>query len=394
MSSANLVKLSFIEETTYGETPAVGNFQSARFTSESISGTPETTESQQIRTDRLSSGQVAVGTTVGGSLNFELAKETALEEFMESAMFNVFTTTAAVSADLTIDATASTITRTDTDFAGLAVGDFVNLTGFTNAVNNVIVFVAEVVSNTVIRYVGRSTMVDEAATGGTYQKLDTMGIGTTKKSFSIEKQFTDLTDKAIIYKGCIANTMNISAAYGEIVTGSFELNANYQLPVDNSADFITDGRTVGAQATSQSLNGSIDLPYIAANVNGTLDGVPFCIQSLEISLNNNNQPLTCIGYEAPINFDPGTAQVEVNLSSYLSDENWQLLTSKKTQESFALSFILENEDGAYCFYLPAVQVSFDDPSSGGANQLISIDMTGMAKVGANGESSLYVSRSV
>jgi len=55
MSSANLVRLTAIEETVYGETPVAGNFKTARFTSEALSGTPDTSESQSIRTDRLSS---------------------------------------------------------------------------------------------------------------------------------------------------------------------------------------------------------------------------------------------------------------------------------------------------------------------------------------------------
>lgn len=67
MSSSNLVRVAFIEEVAYGVTPGAGNFETARFTSENLSGTPDTVESQQIRTDRMSSGQVVTGLQVAGT---------------------------------------------------------------------------------------------------------------------------------------------------------------------------------------------------------------------------------------------------------------------------------------------------------------------------------------
>ena len=90
MSSSNQVRVAFIEETVYGETPAAGNFIQARFTSDALSGTPDTVESQQIRVDRLSSGQVLTGLTVGGALNYELAKENSIDTLFEGAMFNTW----------------------------------------------------------------------------------------------------------------------------------------------------------------------------------------------------------------------------------------------------------------------------------------------------------------
>lgn len=99
MSSSNLVRVSFIEEAVLGETPVAGDFETVRFTSESLSGTPTTTQSQQIRSDRMSSGQIAVGLEVGGEINFELAKDAGLEKFMESAMLNEWDTQALQSVD-------------------------------------------------------------------------------------------------------------------------------------------------------------------------------------------------------------------------------------------------------------------------------------------------------
>lgn len=394
MSSSNQVRVAFIEETTYGETPAVGDFSTARFTSDSLSGTPETTESQQIRTDRMSSGQVVTGLTVGGDINFELAKEDAADLFFKSSMYNTWVDSAAVAVDLTITAATSLLVRSAGDWnTDIEVGDLLKLTAFSNSVNNVEVMVASIDSATNLTYVGPDGMVDEVGSGTSYEIADELSIGTTKTSFSMEKAFLDLTDKAIIYNGMISSGFSISAAYGAIITGNFSFSGNGYDDVEASGDFITDSRTINAAATTNSLNGSVDMPFIASSATGTFQEAGFCIQSVDISLSNNLTPTNCIGRTSPLDYSEGTAQIEVSISAYLSDDNWSVIAQKLTQTPFAIGFQLKNADGYYAFYMPAVQVSFDDPASAGINQDVILTMSGTAKVGANGESALKVFRS-
>lgn len=393
MSSSNLVSVRLIEESVYGETPAAGDFEEVRFTSEALSGTPETTESQQIRTDRLSSGQVVTGLTVGGDLNFELAKEDSIDLFLESAMLNSWVTSSAVSVDLEIDITAKTIERTSGDWnSDVAVGDLVKLTGFTNTVNNDQVMVTSIDSALIIKAAFPDTMIDEVGSGTSFQVADKLTIGTTKKSFSMEKVFTDLATKAIVYKGMTVASMNLSVNYGEIINGTFGFSGNYHDDVNASGDFITDGRTISPQATTESMNGSIDMPFVVSSATGVLDEATFCIQGVEMDINNNLTPQTCIGSPAPEDYSPGTAQVGVSLSSYLSDENWAVIAKKITQTPFSVGFSVKNAGGQYGFFLPAVQVSGDDPASGGQNQDVILSMDGVGKVGASGESSLVIYR--
>lgn len=309
-------------------------------------------------------------------------------------MYNTWTPSAPVAVDLTIDTTAKTITRAGGDFtADVEVGDVLSLSDFSDTDNNTEVMVTSVDSATVIKYVGDEEMVDEAGSGTSYQIADKMTIGTTKKSFSIEKAFLDLTNKAIIYKGMICSGFSVSATYGEIINGSFSFSGNNYQTVDAAADFITDGRTINDAGTTNSLNGSVDMPFLVSSAVGTLDEATFCIQSVEITLNNNLTAQTCIGETAPIDYSAGTAQIEVNISAYFSDESYGLLSKKLTQEAFAVGFLLKNVDGFYGVYMPAVQVSFDDPASAGINQDVILSMSGVAKVGANGESPLTLFRS-
>lgn len=384
-------------QVTAAATPLLSglyDWKTARYISEKYSGTPETTESAQIRTDRMSSGQVVTGLTVGGGHSFELAKETAIEDFLESAMFNAWDTTSITGTrTMALDATAKTITCVAGSFVteGLVVGDVITLSDFVDAGNNVPVQVTGVAALT-LNFAGPTGMVT-ASESATYARANKLSISTTKKSISVEKVFTDLTTKGILYKGMLVSQMELNVEYGSLISGSFDLSGNDYDTADAASEFGSYLEYIDDPATTNTLNGSVDMPFLTTNVTGSFVQDSFCIQSLKLSLANNLSTQTCIGRSAPENYNPGTAQIKIDLNSYLKDANWDMLARKLSQDSFALGFIVKNTGGWYGFYLPAIQVSFDDPASGGQNQDVSMQMTGTAKVGASGESALTLYRS-
>jgi len=373
-----------------------GEFKTARFTSEKYSGTPDTTESAQIRTDRLSSGQVVTGLKVEGGHNFELAKETALEDFIESAMYNSWVTSTLVSGTFEIDlASGIKLKRSSGNFTseGVVVGDFLVLSSFADSGNNTIVMVMAVEdSGQTLVLAGPTGMVDISPEAAAYQVCDKISVGTTKKSLTVEKTFTDLSNKALIYKGCIVSQMELNVEYGSIVSGSFSTMGNDYDAADLASEFASYNEYFADAATTSSMNGSVDMPFVATNVTGTWVQDSFCLQKLNLQLNNNLTVQNCIGRAAPQDYSAGTAQITASLSSYLKDANWDMLAKKLSQEDFSLGFLVKNIDGYYGFYIPALQVSFEDPASGGANQEISMDMNGTCKVGDAGESSLTIYR--
>jgi len=394
MSSSNLVRVAFIEEVDYGIVPPAGNFSTARFTSDSLSGSPETAESAQIRTDRMSSGQVVTGLTVGGALNIELAKETAIDSFFKSMMYSTWNTPSTVTVDITIAAGAKTLTRGAGDWnTDSEVGDLITLAGMANSVNNTQVMIASIDSATVVSFIGPTTIVDEVGSGTSFEVSDNIDIGIAKTSFAMEKAFLDLTTKGINYNGMIVSEGAINAAYGSIITGSFTFSGNGYEAVESAGDFMTDTRTIDAAATSNSMNGSVDMPFIASSASGTFENAVFCIQGVDLTFSNNLTAQNCVGRIAPKDYSEGTAQIGVTITAYLSDDSWATMAKKISQESFSLGFQVKNDDGYYGFFLPAVQVSFDDPASAGQNSDVMITMSGVAKVGASGESALTIFKS-
>ncbi len=394
-SSSNAVRVAYIKETVYGETPLAGDFKTARFTRDGLSGTPDTVQSQQIRVDRMSSGQVVTGLTVGGNLGFELAKEHTIDDFLSSAMMDTWDVLAPITVDLNFDSSAKELERALGSWItdGLVVGDYITPAGFVAAKNNVPMMIAEIVSATVVRVVTPQGVVSEVGAGTSFKRADKLVIGTEKISFSMEKKFTDLTNKGINYRGMIVNSAELDVGFGKLITGSFGFMGNDYQTAAIAGDFLTNGRAIGPAATTQTLNGSVDMPFLASSAIGVLDDSDFALQGVNLKLNNNLTPQNVIGNIAPRDYSAGTANIEVGLSAYLNDDSWSLLGNKLTQDPFALGFVVKNNGGWYGFYIPAVQVSFDDPSSGGQNQDVMLDMKGMAKVADDGSSALVIYRS-
>lgn len=85
MTDTNRVSLYVLPETTWGTTPAAGNFEELRYTGESLVYNVETASSSQIRSDRNVSDVVRTQASTSGDVQFELSYgsfDTLLEGLM------------------------------------------------------------------------------------------------------------------------------------------------------------------------------------------------------------------------------------------------------------------------------------------------------------------------
>ena len=386
MSSSNLVKISSIEETVYGVTPATGDFKTVRYTSESLSGTPQTAESAEIQSDRTSGGQVQVGLDVGGDINAELSSDAALNDFIRGAMMQKnWSLGGIISNDVVVDPIGKTFTYPTDSVLVPAVGDLFIVSDATEEKNNGPMYVTAVDSTTTpgttVLTVAKEMIASETGPM-TLTRSDRLSVGTDTVSFSIEKDFTDLTDKAIAYRGMLVNQMNLSMTYGSIVESSFMFMGNgYDTPTPK----MTSGRTIAPAGTTQPYNASSDIGLVIVES----EVADFCIQSLQISLSNGLTPQTCMGTLAPRQYSLGMAAITVSGSAYLSDENWGMMAKKLSQTPVSIAFSVQNDDGGMAFVIHGAQLSFPDPSSGGMDQQVSIEFSGAAKAVESGYFDIY-----
>ena len=406
MSSANLVEVIYLPETEYGVTPTPLSgvtAETVRFTSESLSGTPTTTISAAIRTDRMSSGQVVTGLEVSGDLNHELAASQFHDDFFEAGMMSTWVPAESLSTDVTLtpnpaDDQEATLTITG-DFStigpGVVAGDILQLVPATGPCVTVTVISVDSTTECTV-----NTKAGEAAISGVTQDVQIpayLVIGTEQKSFTMSKAYLDVLHELTTdehsqrYNGSLVGGFNVTASYGEIVTGVFSTMGNDYLQEEPSLSqqIETAGGTVSPAATSAPFNASVDVPIVTA------DGVAstFCIESFDITLDNGLDPTNCIGKIVAEGYTLGTAEIAVNATIYLSDSSYDsFMAQKLTQEPVSMTFTMSNAEGGYAFKLEAVQLSFPDPSSEGQNEQTMLNASGAAKVGANGESAIKISK--
>ena len=403
MSSANLVSITYVPETTYGvpDTPLSGvTAETARFTSESLSGTPDTQVSTNIRTDRMLSGQVVTGLTVEGDLNIELAAGQFYWDMFEGAMMSTWQaaqTLAGAEVTLTtIDAQSATLTIAAGDFSsiGAIAGTTLQLIPATGSpVGVVVTSVTSATELVVATSVNQPAITAETMDVSHPEYLD---IGAIQNSYTFSKAYEDCLHELTTdehsqkYSGTLVGGFNVSASYGEIVSGTYNLNSNgWELENPSmQQNIVSAGGTINPATTTQSLNSSVDIPLITS---GAFESTDFCTESLTITLDNGLNPNNCIGRAAPSGYTLGTANITVDVSAYLSDTAYDAWMDKKLdQVPVAISFEMANVDGGYSFSMPSVQLSFPDPSSDGQDEQVMIEASGTASVGSNGESALRI----
>jgi hypothetical protein len=409
MSSANAVELALVPETQYGTTPPLDTAQGARirFTTESLSGTPQTTTSAENRTDRMSGGQIVTGLEVGGAINGELSPDPVYQRLFQMGMMDASPELSP--APLVLDGGSFTKDAINPQLATLEIpagdleadfapGDMIILAGLADEASNGASQIVSIdPSGLSAQIIARREAItaDPIQAGATATLAEYVEIGSDIISATFSKAYLDVLHLASTdqhsqrYSGGIVNGFKVDLAYGAIATVAFTILANGYVQEHPSLVQKIDaaGGDVAEPGTANVLNASIDMGLV------TVDGMPteYCIETLSITLDNGNTPQNCLGKPAPTKYNPGTANITIDASIYLADPAYdQFMPAKLKQTPIGMLFVVSNDDGGYAFEITAAQLSFPDPNVTGQNAPVMIDASGVAKVGPGGSSALRV----
>lgn len=129
--------------------------------------------------------------------------------------------------------------------------------------------------------------------------------GTTQKSFTIERRFTDIS-QYLRYTGCIVNTMSLTIPNTGIVTGEFGFFAK---------DMNTSGTSLGTPTDV-----TTNEPFVAAGGTLTEGGSPFAaVTALSINLENGVGPNFAVGSNLTRDPSYGKSMVTGTLEAYFED---------------------------------------------------------------------------
>jgi hypothetical protein len=219
------VRVNYGQEVNWGVAPSVA-FKQLRMMGESMAGTKARSKPPEINYDRQASASVTTQESAAGGINFALSYGT-YDDLFAGTLGEDYTAPVAivgVAGDITLTVAGSLYTlssATANKFAALAVGQWVRLSGFTNAANNGFYRVGAKASNLSVTLVGGVAGATETPAGvlakvtsGGYLRNDL-----DFQSFYVEKQLG--SGLFLRYPGTYFSAMNINGRVGQFMQGSF-----------------------------------------------------------------------------------------------------------------------------------------------------------------------------
>jgi len=357
-ADANRMGLAFVEESSFGVSPGTA-LKDLRFVSESLKQETETTSSSEIRSDRQVPDVIRTNLRAAGDLSLELSYK-AYEEFIEAALLSADKT-----SEVTVDSADTAISASDTDNSfnhttawatNPAVGDWIEVRGFTEAANNGYFFVTAV-TNTKIT-VSHGTLVTEAAGDSITIKVgQIMTNGTTARTFHIEKEFGDLSSEFVTLGGMMPDTLSLQVAVEAIITGSFGFLGKSEVGASSTSGTGTNT----AAPTNDILNAIDHVQGIFENGATGLD-----VTSFSLALANNLRARSKIGTLGAISIGTGSVNVTGSLEAYFASK--AVMDRYRNFSNTSIALVTEDGSGnATIFHMPRVRFTDGQQTAGGIN---------------------------
>lgn len=238
---SNAVLYSYVAEVTYGALPAA-QFQAVRMTSESLSGSKTRNRPAELQSLEVSQA-VTVQETATGAINFALSFGT-FDDWLAGCLGNTWTantTVVGIAADITLTTSTNVLSSTLTSkFTSVTAGQWIQLSGFTNSINNGVFRVQTKTDNSHLVLSGAylngtaTPFVTETPTGALATvRFSTIMNGTTEQTFYLQKRLS--ATQFLRYPGCFMQTATISGGTGQFLNGNFSVLATQEVSATSDA---------------------------------------------------------------------------------------------------------------------------------------------------------------
>lgn len=385
LASSNRAQVRFIPEATFGVTPTTGNCINLRATGESLAYEIQTTTSQEIRADRQITDVVQTGASTSGGVNFELSYK-EYDPFIEAVLQGTWkhygTEGLGVAASVTLDSTAGTLTwsvaPTGTSaLSELEVGQWFKLIAPGDPANNAFLKLASRTSTSITVTAGTPIPgTGSRPVAATQIKSSRVKNGTVQRSFSIEKEFADVS-QFFLYKGMTASKMSLQFQSGSILGGSFDFMGTVSVRADAT-------QLPGTPVTSQ----TFDVMNAVSGVGSIYEaGVPLAgtfIKSLNLDVDNALRGQDAIGTMGFVGIASGTVSVGGAVEMYLADGTMYDKLVNNTSSSLSW-FVRDGNGNGYVYTAEKVKFSGGGVTAGGLNQDVMLSMNWQGLMDSTGK---------
>jgi len=221
----------------------------------------------------------------------------------------------------------------------------------------------------------------ESALQGTWT-TNVLKNGTARKSFTIEKEFSDVS-KFQVFTGCEVTQFALNLNAGEFVNGSFGIMARG----------ATDATATAATSVTPSLTNPVyNTTYHMSNL--TINGVAYTdgLKTFSFSLNNNAREQRQIGSPNLAGVGMGQALLTGSLNAYFASGT-AIVNAYNNDTPVAIEFTLTAGGHSYDFLLPAVKFSSKKVVAGAINQDVQLEMGWQAILDATAGCEIKITRS-
>lgn len=406
-SSGAFGQLRYCVETVIGTTPAVAGIN-LRNIGPTMKAAISTVSSQEVRSDRLSTGLTRADLNIDGGFKFELsAKE--YDPFLEGligaplthygtlGLGTVFAM--ATTGGLTITAAvAPTGTSDFTTGPGLAVGSWFKVVapvGATQAVKDYFAdawFKVGSRTTTVITLDASTPIVAPGiftSTAGYAISQSLQSNGAAPKGFTLEHNLTDI-GKFLPFQGMQVNMLDLDVQVGSIITGSFGFIGKSHTGGMVAATTFT-GTAVASQAFDV-MNAVADVGVLMENGASLLSAGSF-IKSVKMSISNNMRPQKAVGVFGNAGVGLGELEINGTLELYVQDATYYNRWFGGTTTSLVFGFA-DSAGNGYLFELDKVQFKDGGLNPGDRNSDVMLSLPFQAFYNATTARGIRITRGV
>jgi len=415
MGDASSVKILLAKEATFGVNPTgAGKFDVMRFTSESLGLDVGNVQSAEIDSTRQPSGNVRTSLSASGGISMEHSLQTStavangtqngFDKLIEGALMSSWSTIVADTAQsvsigapsggqftVTDDATTSVL------FSDFVVGQWMKLSNFnlnSGALNPNGIIYARILEKTTtevmtcegVQHGGDPVIVEgplqtDIAVAGSH-----LGIGQAANSYTIERQYTDLTTPEYTeYLGMMVNRWSMSLSPQAIFTMDFDFLGKIQ---NTQSSGSTTGGTDNVKWATPRLN-AVD--HFKQRMVDSFDGES-TDRLLEISFTLDNRLRTEpeLGVLGSTNIGLSTPTLEGTVRIYMQDGS--MIRAAEDGTLSKLAFRLDDGTRQQILTFPSILFGRPDAPASGNDQGVIVTLPFFAEPDATNNIAFTVDR--
>jgi len=387
LADSNRVALRYVEETEFGTTPTGPAMQEINITSESLKSNVNTVTSETIRADRNVSDITQVGGGAGGDVGFEL-RYNDIEPLIAGVMQQAWVTTAVSAAVASARVSSAHVQADSSALNHVVVGQFLRIRNATTTANDgdyrvtavsttgdsAKIYMADASSGSA------ATFTSEAFAAATDIVGRHIRNGVTPKSFTIEKEFADVSSFAQ-YTGMRATSMSLNFESQNILTGSIGFTGLGQATASAT---IASATTAGSTNKVMNASGNVGRVWEGGQA---VTGIAF--QSISLDINNNPREQAKVGSDTLAGVGTGRCEITGNVTAYF--ENNSLIDKFTAGTKSNFRFQIDDLDGnSYVVDVPLVTYTDFTIAAGGGNQDVVQDGTWGASIDNSGVYSIQI----